>query len=255
MAKVATAAAVSTLAVSPTAVGDCLVMATNIFSSTISVASVAGGGCSSWFRLVGPYVGSAGFYNMELWLGVVATTGSSTITLTGTSALSGTTTGICAQQFAGGVGGGGTVWALDGAVAGTLSTTIASTTVKYPTLVPGGTLRCYVGFGTPGGTPSATASSGYTCQLNVAECFVYNPNVSTSQSPTSTQTSSSSRTIGACITATAPPAPPKSSFMPFFMGHHEDELVERRPSGLYVQRRSFGYRRPSRDDRVLTRAK
>jgi hypothetical protein len=46
----------------------------------------------------------------------------------------------------------------------------------------------------------------------------------------------------------APAASTTGKFLPFFRapGHHEDEL-ERRPSGLYVQRqRVFGYRAPSR---------
>jgi hypothetical protein len=51
------------------------------------------------------------------------------------------------------------------------------------------------------------------------------------------------------ISIPAAPAAATGKFLPFFQapGHHEDEL-ERRPSGLYVQRpgrRVFGYRAPA----------
>jgi len=200
----------TTLAVTPTAIGNCLVVGAWVGTA---ITTVSGGGCTDWTRLVGPFLGTGGVYLKDIWLGTISTTGASTITFSGTA---GSFAGYLGQEFAGGVGGAGTVWALD--VSGTRSNT-ASTSIAYPTLVPGGTLRLYVGVAANGSTTNTTVTSGYTLQALATGSFpmIWHPNVSTSQSPTSGQVSSTSQTIGVCITASAAPTYKPGQFMPFFM--------------------------------------
>jgi hypothetical protein len=195
----------STLPVSPGAIGNCFVLATVVGDTGVTVASVSGGGVTTWARIAGPFDGGSDF---ELWLGPVTSTGSSTISITG----SGTITGkrLTAQEFAG--GGAGTVWARDGSQQGGLSNG-TSTSVTFATLTPGGASRCYVGNSlvqNSGLTTGGTA--GYTVQLGAfGDPYVYNTSVSTAQSPVALQdVAGFSITIAALITASSPSgaAPP-----------------------------------------------
>lgn len=189
----------TTLSVTPTTAGNCLIVATNTTLTTDSM-SLSGGGCTQWVRLAGPFVGSS--TALELWVGIITTTGSSTITFTGSpSALSGGTNGFMAQEFAG--GGAGTVWA--GETWGTITNGAASTSMTYPTLMPGGASRLYVGFAKPVGTSNTTVTSGYTLQAEASggPTLIYNASVSTSQAPTSGQTSATSSTIAVIVVATS----------------------------------------------------
>jgi hypothetical protein len=71
----------------------------------------------------------------------------------------------------------------------------------------------YIGYGLNANTASSP-TSGYTLDNDPGgNPFIFNPNVSTSQSPTCTQTAGLSGTIAALVTATNP----TSQLMPFFM--------------------------------------
>lgn len=189
----------TTLSVTPTTVGNCLIVATNTTLTTDSM-SLSGGGCAQWVRLVGPFVGTSGTVAMELWVGTITTTGSSTITFTGSpSALSGGTNGFMAQEFAG--GGAGTVWAAE--TWGTV-TNLSSASMSYPSLTPGAASRLYVGFAKPNGTSNTTVTAGYTLQAEATgtETLVYNTSVSATAAPTSGQTAAAtSWSIGILVVA------------------------------------------------------
>lgn len=189
----------TTLSVTPTTVGNCLIVATNTTLTTDSL-SLSGGGCTQWVRLVGPFVGGSGTVAMELWVGTITATGASTITFTGSpSALSGGTNGFMAQEFAG--GGAGTVWAAE--TWGTV-TNLSSASMSYPSLIPGGASRLYVGFAKPNGTSNTTVTAGYTLQAEAAgtETLVYNASVSATAAPTSGQTAAAtSWSIGILVVA------------------------------------------------------
>lgn len=192
----------TTLSVSPTAVGDVLVLATNLTSTTLSVSSVAGGGVTTWARIAGPFVGSSGTIGM--WMGQVTTAGSATITVTGSGSLASTTVRLLAQQFTS-TRGALTQWGL--AVASNGVTNASSTTVTYPTIVPDGTNQVYIGYARTANAGSTSGqTAGYTVQLdNGSNPFIYGPNVAVSQSPTSVQTSAGvSSAVGALIVAGEP---------------------------------------------------
>jgi hypothetical protein len=250
------AATTWTLSVSPQNLGDLMVFTTTYQTAGVMTA-LSGGGCNAsgsgldgaWQLLAGPYDGPA--HNtvvMQMWMGKVVTTGASTITATISGMATGQNVRRNCKEF--GTGGGlGTVWTQDGA-GGTKANGTASTTVTYPTMTPSGLNRLYVGFGTNGTGSTTGATAGYTVELDPGtNPYLYNPSVANSaQTPTSVTSSSTSYTIAALIKADNPAGP--GQFMPFF-NHHDDELVKR-ASGLYVARKSFGYRAPARD-RVMAR--
>lgn len=195
----------STLSVSPAAVGNCFVLAAQV-AGGVTVASVSGGGAATWTRIAGPFNGGDDY---ELWLGPVTSTGASTISVTGSGAITGMR--LAAQEFAG--GGAGTLWARDGSQQGGLSNG-TSTSVTFATLTPGSASRCYVGSSfvqNSGVTTGGTA--GYTVQLGAfGDPFIYNTSVSTVQSPAAQQdVAGFSITIAALITASSPAVSPPYS--------------------------------------------
>lgn len=190
----------TTLAVNPTAVGDLLVLGTRLDTTSNAVASVSGGGVTEWIHVIQPFAGSSKTF--DLWMGVVTASGSSTITITGNSSLAAVGVSMFAQQFHSSAGSG-TSWSID--ATGTGRTNGSSTSVTFPTVVPSGSGgRAYIGLGWTTNTAQTTgATSGYTVQVaGTNNMFVYNPNVSTSQSPVATQnTAGASTTIGFVVNA------------------------------------------------------
>ena len=174
----------TTLDVNPTAVGDVLVLTSILSSSSLTIASVSGGGVSTWIRLADPFVASR---TLDMWMGVISTAGSATITVTGSGSVAAITVRLAAQQFTS-TAGVNTQWAVDVAGEG-LDNTSSSTTVQFPTLTPTGDARAYVGISYVDNAGQASGqTSGYTVQLDPADDpFIYNENVSTVQSPVAQQ--------------------------------------------------------------------
>jgi hypothetical protein len=192
----------TTLAVTPTAVGDCLVLATNLTSGTLTVASVAGGGVTTWLRVANSFVGSGS--TIDMWMGIVTTAGSSTITVTGSASLAAVTVRLVAQQFTSTLGAS-TQWAL--AISSVGVTNTSSVTVTYPTVIPTGTNQVYVGYAETANTAlTSGATAGYTVVLdNGNNPLIYSGNVASVQSPTAQQSSAGvSSAIGVMITAGEP---------------------------------------------------
>lgn len=242
----------TTLSVNPTAIGDCLIFAPTHGLAGSTITSVTGGHCASWVRIAGPFAASGYVATIpELWLGVCNAIGSAAnITIAGAS-LASSSQRLVARQFSTGQGAAST-WVVDGSPVNFEQDSTASTTLNWPTLTPTGTNRMYLGRGSVGSTANTTGqTSGYTVSLDAgSNPFFYNPSVANSaQSPTCTQATANHYTI-LSVLVYSPVAESPGEFLPFF-NHHEDELVQR-PSGLYVQRKVFGFRAPTRD-RVLAR--
>lgn len=212
----------TTLSVSPVTFGDAMVFGAVVDGTGRNISTITGGGCANsgsgtygaWTRVGSPVQFTSpnvATQSMEFWLGTVTTTGSSTITVTFTSAGS-TNTALCCQEMTSG-GRSATIWSADGTVASTNNST-ASTTITYPSRTPSAINRAYIGLGYAGGTGSTSgATAGYTVQLDQNNNpFIYNPSVSTVQTPTSVQTSAKSNTIAMLIKADNP----TSQFLPFF---------------------------------------
>jgi hypothetical protein len=204
-----------TLSVSPVHLGGLMVLTTT--HPTNNITAVSGGGCNAsgsgldgaWQLVAGPFANASSAF-IEMWMGKIVTTGSSTITVTAT--YSGTARLNCKEFYT--PGGMGTKWSQDGS-GGTKANASATTTVTYPTMTPTGVNRLYVGFGTNGTGSTSGATAGYTVELDFgSNPYLYNPGVANSaQTPTSVTTSSASYTVAALIKADNP----SQQFLPFFM--------------------------------------
>jgi len=152
----------TTLTVDPTAVGDILVLAAQVFSSgsdaPVQIESVTGGGVETWTMLAqnNPSDQSG---DAELWFGVVTETGSSTIVVTIESTESFGVTALSAQQFTY-VGASGVTWTAAGSANSTDTGT--ATSGDYPTLTPLLVNQLWVGSSILLGGSASGSATGFT---------------------------------------------------------------------------------------------
>jgi len=211
---------VTTLGVTPAHVGDVLVLAARASSGTTTVSSVTGGGVSSWTKLT-QHTDSTDVVDDELWMGPVATTGSSTISVTFSASVTSTLVELVAQEFSSGLGTS-TVWAAGGSGA---QNNTSSTKVAFPSLTPTGSAELYVGYGyvANSGTSGSTAGVTYDILPTTANFFVYDTSVSGALAPSATQSpAGTSSTVGALLSASTssvpPPPPPPPGSLPTVTG-------------------------------------
>ena len=152
----ASGTALKTLAVSPTTIGDVLVLGVTCSSATVNLSAVSGGGVASWSRLAQYVASNPG--DAELWFGAVTTTGASTITITTTA--SGTIS-LIAGQFTLSTPA---VWTVDTTATGGGGPV---TSGWYPQVTPAAYSELYLGLLlTSGGTPGlATGQPRYVSQV------------------------------------------------------------------------------------------
>ena len=193
------ATAGDTLSVSPLAIGDAWVLAVRVSNSSIKVSSITGGGAGdSWTKLT-QVSDAAQNRDVEEWLGPISRTGSPVLTVHFSRAAAGTKVELAAQEFAS-VTGASTVWADD--VGANVKNDTVSSTITYPTLTPASSGELYVGFSRSSSASSPGNTPGFSYQFPTADnVYVYNPNVSSSVSPTASQQSGLSLTTGALIEA------------------------------------------------------
>lgn len=203
----------TTLSVTPSTLGDSLVLGITLGAGTLT--SVSGGGVTTWTKIAGPFAPSGySASSTQLWIGKITTTGAQTITIAGTSITN--TNRLTCRQFSAAGGGTNTTWLQDGSGANLETDSTASTTVPFATLVPSAPNRLYIGYGPVGSTANTTGqTSGYTVDTDSGtNPFMWNPNVSASQSPTCVQASANHATnVAALVYALVPPY---GAFMPFF---------------------------------------
>jgi hypothetical protein len=183
-------------------VGNCVMVAFLTGATTLQVTAVSGGNATGWVRVAGPYAVHGN--NLEMWNGVVNAVGAQTITATYTGAVTVYSELDC-MEFTNGTGAG-TTWARDGTQQAGFITSVASTTLTYPTLVPSGSGELYYGhgFGNTGGAITGT-TAGYVSNIDAAtDQTIYNVNVSASTSPTATLPSQTTGSQGVLMIATAP---------------------------------------------------
>ncbi|MGD0381748.1 MAG: IPT/TIG domain-containing protein, partial [Acidimicrobiales bacterium] len=189
---------VTTLAVTPQHVGDLMLLAVKVASTSVSASSVSGGGVGTWTRAEGPYTGYAG-HDIEIWKGTVSTTGASTITVTFSGSVTSIATGLVSQEFSG--AGSGTAWSVD---TGAGISNASSATVTFPKLTPSASGELYFAYDAVANTAAAGTTSGFTYGLtpdgNVA---TYDTDVSAATQPVTTQSPAGvSGGLGVLITAT-----------------------------------------------------
>lgn len=212
----------STQAVTPVTKGGLLVL--GVWNTTSSgnptVSAVSGGGVTTWtqVRASTQFTTPPATQRGAMWMGQITTTGSATVTITSSTGSFPGTNGLYLQEFSCAGVSTATTWAIDGSQTGTKANTTSSTSITFPTLTPGGSLRAYIGAGYAGSTGSTSGgTSGYTVQIDSVNHnpFIYNTNVSTAQSPVSIQSpTSTSETMSILVTATVSNT---AEFLPFFM--------------------------------------
>jgi RHS repeat-associated protein len=181
----------TTLPVSPQAVGDLMALVVNVEGGPVS--SVSGGGVTTWHKDVAK-VGTEEGNDDEIWWGVVSTTGASTITVAYTGSFSDDE--LMAQEYS---AGSGATWS-----AGASGSTSSSTsTVTFPSLTPSGPGQLYLGFAEVDGGAKAGSTSGfgYTVTSWGGNLLCSGTNVSTTASPTASQSGTGSDSVGALFSA------------------------------------------------------
>lgn len=186
-----------TLSVSPTVLGDIMIM-TGISVGATGVTAVSGGGVTTWSHIIGPF-GSGGVLG-DMWIGIVTATGASTITAT--SAITAANTFMDCTQFS---AGPGFLWTVD--TTGT-RTNAAVTTVTCPTLVPAVSGEMYFGAGFSNTGTLSTPSAGYTFFTGASTGFgfIFNVSVTGSQTPTYVQSSAGTPSVLAVLLKYALPS-------------------------------------------------
>lgn len=145
-----TSGAALSLTVSPTNIGD-IMIACVLNQGGTSVASLSGGGVTTWSRVGTPWVDPETTPStMEWWIGTVTATGSSSISVTWNAAVGSHFNEITVQDFHA-TGGTGT-WLAE--ANGNISNA-SSGTVTYPALAATNSPEVYVGYAS---TPSAIST-------------------------------------------------------------------------------------------------
>ena len=207
-----TSGSVTTMADDPQLLGDVLVVFAQRASGT-TVTAVSGGGVTTWHKAV-QFAGSTGA-DEELWYGTVTSTGSSTITFTWSTSITGHTAEYGAQEFTAGLGAG-TVWSLD--KTGTLNGA-SGTSIPFPSLTAAGTGELYFGYTVPNDTAVSGTTSGFTYAVTPEDNIAtYDTSVSGTVAPTASQSpASTASSVALLLTAsggTPPPAPTVTGLSP-----------------------------------------
>ena len=166
----ASGTALKTLAVSPTAAGDVLVLEVGN-PSTTQVTAVSGGGVATWVKVVDS--NSATPADVSLWFGTITSVGAATITIT--SAAAGVITFHC-QQF---TAGGPVAWSMDTV---TLTASGTSTSGNYPSVSPSSAGELFIGASNAAGGWGGS-TTGFTYAAYAALQFVYGDNAPAPSAP------------------------------------------------------------------------
>ncbi len=191
----------STLSISPHTVGNLIVLAIHNGSATpaMTTVSVSGGGVTNWTKVTGETNGTTNVglsitpgSRVEIWKGVVTTTGAATITVV-YSGSSANNSELAAQEFTAGLGSG-TNWSTisSGSVSNQSAT---STSVPYPTLAPNQSGELYWGYSEVSSTGLSGSSGGFTfTQTGDGDQIAYSTTLNVGYNYTPTGTSSPAST-------------------------------------------------------------
>jgi hypothetical protein len=170
-----------------------------VSNSSTTVSSITGGGVGgNWTKLT-QVSDSTENKDIEEWLGPISNAGSSVVTVQFSRGVSGTKVELNAQEFTNGTGFS-TVWTDD--VGASVKNDTASSTITYPTLTPASRGELYVGFSRASSGSSAGVTPGFSYEnANAQSLYIYDPNVSSSVSPSASQQDGLSVTTGALIKA------------------------------------------------------
>jgi trimeric autotransporter adhesin len=191
----------ATLSVTPHFVGDLMILAVMIRSTSSSVQSVSGGGVSTWHNVTG-YTSAANGVRTEIWEGKATSTGSTNITTT-YSSTPGNSVELAAQEFNDSLGAT-TNWLV---IASGTDDNASSTTTTYPSLTATQSGQLYWGFTYAANTASSGSTTGFSYALTGRpDVIAYNTNLTANNTyaPTAAQSPAGTSTgVGVIIAASA----------------------------------------------------
>lgn len=192
----------NTVSVSPSTIGDEMVLATQIPTAGVSVSSISGGGVANWIKVV-TSANNATVHRVELWVGTVTSTGSSTITVTYSSSPGAEE--IAATEFTAAGVNASTSWGIESS--NSLLNSSSSTTVTYPSATAVNGSELYVGYAqvqNPPATAGSTTNFSYIQTSTQHNMITYDTSLAanTAYQPTANQNSAGqSNTVDAVLTA------------------------------------------------------
>lgn len=203
---------VTSVTVSPAAIGDLVVVSVFIGSTSITVSGVSGGHATGWARAEG-FTDSTSTLRAEIWIGTATATGSAAASVTFSASIATTYVEIDADSLHSSIGGPWSVVASGG------QHDVTGTSNPFPPLTATVTGQAYWGIDSPVNTPSAGSDSGFVYNLLDSSfvCTALNVAVtagtvapSAGQSPTGTAT-----TVAIIVTdAFSAAGGPSMPFMP-----------------------------------------
>lgn len=168
---------VASLSFTATNLTDAVFVGVHVYTPSFVVSSITTAGTGvigSWAKLAQDDGGDSGGEDIEIWWGIVTTTGNCTIevTLSGNSAPD-----VLAQEFSSSTG----EWSVDGSQ-GTPITTTGANQINFPSLTPTATNEMYIGFvgSQDYAAVVANLTSGYTVESYSKTAFIFNANVAES---------------------------------------------------------------------------
>jgi hypothetical protein len=196
----ATASGNTTVSDSPATKGDLLVLFSHT-TGNVNISSFSGtglGGVSSWTKITA-YSSAGGTQgNVEMWRGVVNTTGSGSVTVNYSTGTVGTTD-VSIEEFTMGSAQG--TWAID--TSGTGNSTSAAT-INYPTLTAQNSSELYTGYAWGANAMTPVTYTGFTYAATASSKYLaYDTSVTggVAYTPSATQTAGAYASIGAMIEA------------------------------------------------------
>ncbi len=186
--------------VSTTAVGNAIMVGIRTNSTTLTVSSISGGGCT--WTLAGRFTSTLRGRSYEIWIGqitAVVTNATATVTWSGDATVK--TQSYNPQEFGNGVQ---STWTRDGAQTVGVETSTTSATLAWPSLTAAGAGELYFAKGSVNtGIPTATGTpAGFTFKAST-DCWAFGIPGSGAISPTSTtSTAATFGGVGALIIAT-----------------------------------------------------
>lgn len=187
------ASAIKTTTVTAVNIGDLMILSSQTGSNVAGVTAVTGGGVTTWLH---PLNATSGGIGQDMWVGVVTSTGSSTLTMT-TAATAANTFADVWEMSA----GSAVPWSVDTSGSHLNTTT---TTQVMPTLTPAGSSEMYFGTFDGLGTGSAPTAGYSLLTTGVAMGMgIWNPSVTGVQTPQCTSANASTLCMALLISYTS----------------------------------------------------
>lgn len=192
----------NTVTISPTTIGDEIVLTTQIPTSGVTITGISGGNVTTWSKIVAQN-GNGTVNRVEMWAGTVTNVGSSLITVTYSSSPGAEE--VTATEFTAAGVNSSTSWGIESS-ASQLNTT-ASNTVTFPSATAVDGSELYVGYGqvqNPPATAGSTTDFNYTVTSTQHNIITYDTNLTanTTYQPSANQNSAGeSNTVDAVLTA------------------------------------------------------